>query len=98
MAIKTSEVEGAVVFAVKVVPGSSRTAIAGELDGMLKVKVSAPPEKGKANKELCAFLAKELGVKKNAVTVTAGMTNPIKTLNIEGVTSVEIAEKLKSGS
>ncbi|MBC8378073.1 MAG: DUF167 domain-containing protein, partial [Planctomycetes bacterium] len=43
---------------VKVVPGSSRTEIAGTLDGMLKIRVAAPPEKGKANKALLAFIAK----------------------------------------
>ena len=58
------EVNGSVVFKVKAVPGSSRTAVGGLLDGMLKVKIAAPPEKGKANQCLIEFLAKKLGVKK----------------------------------
>ena len=41
--------EGGLVFSVKVVPGSSRTQLAGVLDGAIKIKVSAPAEKGKAN-------------------------------------------------
>jgi len=51
-----------VLITVKVVPGSSRTAIAGVLGGMLKVKVAAPPEKGKANRMLASLLAQRLGV------------------------------------
>ena len=58
------EEEGGVTFTVKVVPGSSRTAVSGVLNGMLKVKVAAVAEKGKANKGLIEFLAEQLGVKK----------------------------------
>ncbi len=51
------ETDESVVFVVKVVPGSSGpTRICGLLDGMLKVKVSAAPEKGKANQCLLKFL------------------------------------------
>ena len=82
------------VFPVKVVPGSSRTTIAGVLDGMLKIKVAAPPEKGKANKVLCSFLAAKLGVKKNAVTITSGRTGPVKTVQITGITPQSLQEKL----
>ena len=43
------EVDGGVVFAAKIVPASSKTAVCGLLDGMVKFKVSAPPQKGEAN-------------------------------------------------
>ena len=62
--LKIENIEGGVVFLTKIVPGSSQTRICGLLDGMLKVKISAPPEKGKANQRLLEFLAKQLGVKK----------------------------------
>ena len=52
-------------FRVKVVPASSKTILVGVLDGMLKLRVTAVPEKGKANKSIVDFLAKKLGVKKN---------------------------------
>ena len=77
-----------VTFTVKVVPGSSRTAIAGTLGSMLKVKIAAPPEKGKANQCLTEFLAKKLRVKKQAVTIISGLTNPVKQVQVTGV-SVE---------
>ena len=67
-----------IAFVAKIVPGSSRTAVVGLLDGMLKIKVAAPPEKGKANQCLIAFLAGQLGVKKKAITIVTGQTNPVK--------------------
>ncbi len=85
MGLEISEIDGGVCFCVKIVPGSSRTSIEGLLGGMLKIKVAAPPEKGKANKELTAFLARRLNVRKNDVEITAGHTNPVKTLHIKGV-------------
>ncbi|UCE47059.1 MAG: DUF167 domain-containing protein, partial [Phycisphaerales bacterium] len=55
------ELDEGTVFTVKVVPGSSGpTRICGLLGGMLKVKVSAPPEKGKANQCLVKFVARRL--------------------------------------
>jgi len=86
--------DGGVIVAVKVVPGASRTAIAGQLDGMLKIKVSAPPEKGKANQCLIEFLARRLRVKKNAVSILTGKTNPAKRVQISGVTAEEVTGEL----
>ena len=71
---------------VKVVPGASRTRCLGELGDRLKVAVAAPPEGGKANKALVAFLADCLGVRKGDVTIEAGWTSPEKTVRITRVT------------
>ena len=84
-----------VVFAAKIVPGSSGpTRICGLLDGMLKIKVSAAPEKGKANACLLKFLAKELGVKKNAVAILSGQTSPLKHVQVSGISADELLKKL----
>ncbi|MDO8302551.1 MAG: DUF167 domain-containing protein [Sedimentisphaerales bacterium] len=98
---EVEEVGGGVKFTVKVVPGSSKTALCGVLDGMLKVKVAAAPEKGKANKCLTDFLAKQLGIKKNDVAVCSGQASPIKQIQIRGVSKDAIlklggSQKLKS--
>ncbi len=85
--------DGRVVFGVKVVPGSSRTAVCGLLEGMLKVKVAAAAEKGKANDCLVSFLADELGVKKKAIEIVKGTTNPVKQLAVKGVTVEYVKEK-----
>ncbi len=81
-------------FSVKVVQGSRRTALAGLLDAALKVKVAAPPEKGKANRCLIDFLAEQLKVKSKAIAIVSGQTNPIKRLEISGLTEPELLRRL----
>jgi uncharacterized protein (TIGR00251 family) len=92
--LKIQQSANAVVFSVKVVPRSSKTAVAGVLGGMLKVKLAAAPEKGKANESLVEFLADTLGVKKNTITITSGHTSPVKTILITGVSAETILQKL----
>jgi uncharacterized protein len=83
-----------VTFVAKIVPGSSKTAVAGILDRMVKIKVAAPPEKGKANQCLIAFLAKQLGLRKNAVSVITGQGNPVKHVRVIGISAQTLREKL----
>jgi len=80
---------GVTVFA-KIVPGSSKTSIAGILGGMIKIKIASPPEKGKANKELISFLSKKLGLRKNDISIVSGETNPVKQIQIIGVDKSQI--------
>jgi uncharacterized protein (TIGR00251 family) len=91
--LAVEESKGGVVFTVKVVPGSS-TAVCGLLDEMVKIKVSAAPEKGKANKCLLDFLAKQLGVKKNAVKIVSGKSNPVKGVQVLGISVEQLLNKL----
>ena len=88
------EVEGGVVFSVKVVPAGSRTAISGLLDRTLKIKVSAPPQKDRANDCLIDFLAKQLGVKKSSIKIIAGQTNPVKKVQVLGLSAETVVGKL----
>ncbi|HTP87626.1 MAG TPA: DUF167 domain-containing protein [Bryobacteraceae bacterium] len=68
---------------VKVIPKSSRTELVGKLaDGTWKVKVAAAPEKGKANRALCAFLADHFGVAQSRVQIVAGETAHVKRVRI----------------
>ena len=69
---------------VKVIPKSSRTELVAKLpDGTWKVKVAAAPEKGKANKALCAFLAEHFGVAQSRVSILSGETSHVKRIHIE---------------
>jgi hypothetical protein len=76
-------IENGVELRLKVVPGSSRSAIVGPLGDRLKVKVAAPPEAGKANKEVAEVIRRWTGAKD--VAVVAGLTNPEKTVRVIGV-------------
>ncbi len=70
---------------VKVVPRASRSEITGTMaDGSLKVKVAAVPEKGKANEELCAVLARHFEVPSRSVEVISGATSTRKRVRIHG--------------
>ena len=69
---------------VKVIPKSSRTELAGILaDGTWKVKVAAAPEKGKANRALCEFIAAKLGVAKSRVSIVSGETSQLKRIRVD---------------
>ena len=70
---------------VRVQPGASRARIVGMLGDALKVAVTAPPEKGKANKAMSRLLANELGLAQGAVRVAAGIASRRKTVDIEGI-------------
>ena len=60
-------------LSVKVVPKSSRNEVVEvQADGTWRIKVAAAPEKGKANAELCDFLAREFGVARSHVEVVTG--------------------------
>lgn len=87
-----------VCFNVKVVPGSSRTQLAGTIGDRIKIKIAAAPEKGKANDCLIDYLAALLNVKKNAVRIASGHTSPVKQICIEGRSSAQIEELLASAS
>ncbi|OCP11053.1 MULTISPECIES: DUF167 domain-containing protein [unclassified Ensifer] len=74
---------------VRLTPNGGREAIDGFETGAdgeeyLKVRVSAVPEKGKANQALIAFLAKKLGLAKSRLSLISGETQRKKILRIEG--------------
>jgi len=78
------ESDGKLTLSVKVTPKSSRTRIVGRMDdGSLKIAVAAVPDKGKANTELCDFLARQLGVPKSGVRIQSGHTATRKRIVVE---------------
>lgn len=83
-----------VLIDIKAVPGAKRDEVAGVLGERLKVRVSAPPEGGKANRAVCALLAGVLGVRSNRVEVVAGHANPQKTVRVTGVDAGEVLARL----
>jgi uncharacterized protein len=68
---------------VKILPRSPKTEFAGALsDGTLKIRVAAPPDRGKANDALCSFLAAHYGVPKDKVEVVSGHTATLKLVRV----------------
>lgn len=88
---------GALVFAVRVVPRASKTAIVGEHDGALKVRVAAPPVEGAANAELTHFLSKQLGVPTRAVEIVGGHTSKTKVVRAAGAKPADLLRLAAGG-
>jgi uncharacterized protein (TIGR00251 family) len=61
---------------------------------VLQIKIAAPPEKGKANKELADFLSDLLEVKKASISIVQGETGRNKRVAIEGLNPEEIIRRL----
>ena len=85
-----------IIFQVKVVPAGSKTSVEGIYGDMLKVKLSAAPEKGKANEALLEFLAEMLGVKRKFVKIVSGQTSKVKQIAIKQMSQQEFLDKLKA--
>ena len=79
---------------VKVIPSSSRDALAGWLGDVLKIKVKAPPEKGRANRAVIKFLEKQLQLPRGSISISSGSTSSRKTLEITTDNPDRLLEKL----
>jgi uncharacterized protein (TIGR00251 family) len=83
--------------AVRVQPRAKRPGLQGvRADGVILVRVGAPPEDGRANAELCAVVARELGLRARQVNVVVGHTSRDKVVEIEGPSAAEIDARLAS--
>ncbi len=80
---------------VRVVPRSSRNQIIGEEGDVYKIKITAPPVDGLANKALVDLFAKELGISKSSVEIISGRRSKHKTIRLYGVSEGEVISFLK---
>ena len=81
---------------IKVIPSSSQDCIAGWLENTLKIKVKAPPEKGKANAAVIKLLEKSLLLAKGSVTIETGLSATRKTIIIHGANENIIKNKISN--
>jgi uncharacterized protein (TIGR00251 family) len=82
---------------IKVIPASSRNGIAGWLGETLKIRVTAPPERGKANAAVVKVIADALGVSKECIRVLTGHASGRKTVEIIGLSESEVYRRLSAG-
>jgi uncharacterized protein len=85
-------------LAVTVSPGARRSAVVARHGDGWKLRVAAPPERGRANEALVELLATELGVPRSAVRVVAGHTGRRKLVEVDGVTEDEGARRLEAAA
>lgn len=93
--IQFKESAAGVSFAVRVQARARRTALAGVLDGAIKIALAAPPVDGKANEALIRFLAELLGVSRSAVEIVSGDTSRNKVVRISGVSIEQLQQRLE---
>ena len=75
---------------VKVVPGARRSGIAGPLGAHLKIRVSAPPEDGRANDAVCKLIASAAGVRPRDVEIRKGLRSSEKTVLVRGLSAAQL--------
>ena len=88
---------GAITLSVKIIPNAGKNQVVGWENGFLKIRIQAPPEKGKANQELINYLSSLLDLPKSSITLLRGETSRKKLLLIEGITHEELINRM-SGS
>jgi uncharacterized protein (TIGR00251 family) len=83
-----------VVLKVQVQPRASEDEVVGPFGGALKIRITAAPVAGAANKQLLKFLAKKLKVPRNHLSIQSGTTSRAKSIAIQGVSKAEVEERL----
>ena len=82
----------------RVAPGSRETRIVGRHGEAWKVRVDAPPERGRANDRVCELIARVAGVHRSDVQVVTGASSRDKLLAISGVEPAQLARMLDAAS
>jgi uncharacterized protein len=83
---------------VRVVPGAKRASVVGRHGEGWKVRVTAPPERGRANDAVVALLSSSLGMTSRDVAVVSGASGRDKVVEVRGVTAVEAERRLTEKS
>ena len=96
MALELRTTDAGLTLRVRVQPRASRDAHAGEREGALVVRLTAPPVEGAANEALSRFLGKALGVAPSAVRVVSGTTGRNKVVSVAGLDAATVRERLSS--
>ena len=82
------------IILVKVTPNASKCNVEGWQEGILRIRIRAVPEKGRANEALIAYLSEMLDVSKSALRIISGQSARIKRVSIEGLTIEQIKARL----
>jgi len=82
------------LLTIKAVPNAPRSEVVGWLGDALKVRLKSPPVDGKANAELCRYLAEVLALPKSAVALATGGASREKRLRIDGLSLAQLRARL----
>ena len=86
--------EKGVILKVQVQPRASRDEVVGPHGDALKIRITAAPVAGAANKHLLKFLAKQLKVTRRQMSIVSGAASRAKSIAIEGTSADEVRQRL----
>ena len=86
---------GDALFAVRVTPKASRTAVMSVYGEALKMAVTSPPDKGKANAAVIAALGRGLGIAKTRFTIEAGRSSRTKLIRVREISAAQLSQRMK---
>jgi uncharacterized protein (TIGR00251 family) len=92
--ISIAEAGGGVAFSVKVHPHARKNAITGELNGALKISLTAPPIDGKADEACIDFFAELLKVPHSSVTIACGQSSHRKVIRVSELSAEEVRKRI----
>ncbi|MFN8186809.1 MAG: DUF167 domain-containing protein [Gaiellales bacterium] len=79
---------------IRVSPGARGSELVGRHGDGWKLRVAAPPERGRANEAVVVLLAETLGVPRQAVRVVAGQTGRDKVIEVDGIANEDAERRL----
>jgi len=88
--IKIRETEDGIIIPAKIRPNSSKEKVIGEYAEKLKIAVTSPPEKGKANKAIVKTLAKWLNIKTSDIQIISGEKSKDKEIFVRNITEKDV--------
>ena len=94
--LKVRDLTDGCSFQVRVQPRARHNAIVGEIDGALKISLTAPPVEGKANAACIEFFARLLKAPKSSFSIAAGATTRNKVIHVRGISADELRLRLQS--
>ena len=83
-------------ISLRVYPDASKNEVLGSAEGVLRVRIAAPPLKGKANRELLSFLSQLLGVRQSSLAIIRGHASRSKVVAVTGLSQEEVLGRLLS--
>jgi uncharacterized protein (TIGR00251 family) len=94
--IRIQESTTGVTFSVHIHPRAKKNAITGELDGALKISLTARPIEGRANEACIVFLAEILNLPRSSITIASGQSSRNKVIRVSGLASGELQKRLQA--
>ena len=81
---------------IQVQPNAHENKVDRYKDGIVYLKITAPPIRGKANKEVLAFLSSILNMSKSSLEIVKGETNKKKILAVKGLNQLEFFQRIEN--